>query len=46
MRFRLLKNIRDYAVANGLKFGVCRESLAELNTAACDGSWLMPAKLR
>ena len=30
------------ADANGMKFGVCREGLAQLNTAACDGSWLMP----
>ena len=42
LRFRLMKNIRDLAVANGMKFGVCREGLAQLNTAACDGSWLMP----
>ena len=25
-----------------MKFGVCREGLAQLNTATCDGSWLMP----
>ena len=42
LRFRLLKSVRDLAVANGMKFGVCREGLAELNTAPCDGSWLMP----
>ena len=42
LRFKLMKNIRDLAVANGMKFGVCREGLAQLNTAACDGSWLMP----
>jgi len=42
LRFRLLKGIRDLAVANNMKFGVCREGLAELNTAPCDGSWLMP----
>ena len=41
-RFKLLKEIRDFAVASGLQFGVCREGLAELNTAPCDGSWLMP----
>ena len=41
-RFRLLKSIRDLAVANNMKFGVCREGLPELNTAPCDGSWLMP----
>jgi len=26
----------------GMKFGACREELPELNTAACDGSWLLP----
>jgi DNA repair photolyase len=42
LRYKLLKDIRDLALANGMKFGVCREGLAQLNTAACDGSWLMP----
>ena len=42
-RFKLLKFIRGLAIENGMKFGVCRENLGELNTAVCDGSWLMPA---
>jgi DNA repair photolyase len=42
-RFKLLKNIRDVAVVKGMRFGVCREGLAQLNTAPCDGSWLIPA---
>jgi DNA repair photolyase len=46
LRFKLMKNIRDLAVANGMQFGVCREGLAQLNTAACDGSWLLNAELR
>ena len=41
-RFKLLKGTRDLALAHGLKFGVCREGLAQLNTAPCDGSWLIP----
>ena len=41
-RFKLLKSVRDLAVANNMTFGVCREGLPELNTAPCDGSWLMP----
>ena len=41
-RYKLLKGVRDLAVAQGMKFGVCREGLSQLNTAACDGSWLMP----
>jgi DNA repair photolyase len=46
LRLKLMKKIRCLAVANGMKFGVCREGLAELNTAACDGSWLLFAKSR
>jgi DNA repair photolyase len=46
LRLKLLKNIRNLAMRHGLKFGVCRENLSQLNTAACDGSWLMPAKPR
>jgi DNA repair photolyase len=41
MRMRLMKNIRDLVTSNGMGFGVCREGLAELNTATCDGSWLL-----
>jgi DNA repair photolyase len=41
-RYKILKNVRNTALQQGLKFGVCREGLPELNTAACDGSWLMP----
>jgi DNA repair photolyase len=42
LRYKLLKSIRDMAIAQGMKFGVCREGLAQLNTTPCDGSWLMP----
>lgn len=42
MRFKLIKSMRDLANANGMKFGVCREGFERLNTAACDGSWLLP----
>jgi DNA repair photolyase len=42
VRFKLLKGVRDLALAKGMRFGVCREGLAQLNTASCDGSWLMP----
>jgi hypothetical protein len=40
-RFKLLKGVRDIAEERGMRFGVCREGLAQLNTATCDGSWLM-----
>lgn len=41
-RFKVLKGVRDLADASNMKFAVCREGLAQLNTASCDGSWLMP----
>jgi DNA repair photolyase len=46
LRLKFMKNIRNLATANGMKFGVCREDLAQLNTAACDGSWLLNAETR
>ena len=46
LRLKLMKNIRDLAAANDMQFGVCREGLAQLNTATCDGSWLLNAELR
>jgi DNA repair photolyase len=46
LRLKLMKDIRDLATANGMKFGVCREGLAQLNTAPCDGSWLLNAEPR
>jgi len=45
-RLKLLIAVRSLALAKGLQFGVCRENLSQLNTAACDGSWLMPNKIR
>ena len=46
LRLKLMKNIRSLAMKNGVEFGVCRENLTQLNTAACDGSWLLNAKQR
>ena len=42
LRLKLLSNVRSLALKNGMKFGVCRENLSQLNTAVCDGSWLLP----
>jgi DNA repair photolyase len=42
VRFTIMQNVRDLADKYGLKFGCCREGFKQLNTAACDGSWLMP----
>jgi DNA repair photolyase len=42
LRLKLLGDIRSSVLRLGLEFAVCREGLSELNTAACDGSWLLP----
>jgi len=42
LRMKLLANVRSMAVSQGIKFAVCREGLSKLNTACCDGSWLLP----
>jgi len=42
LRLKLLTNIRSMAISHDMKFAVCREGLGHLNTAACDGSWLLP----
>jgi len=42
MRLNLLTNIRNMALSHGIEFAVCREGLSQLNTACCDGSWLLP----
>jgi len=44
LRLKLMKNMRDLVTSNGMKFGVCREGLSQLNTASCDGSWLLDVK--
>jgi DNA repair photolyase len=46
LRLKLMKNVRSIAMEKGMKFGVCRENLSQLNTAACDGSWLLLEKRR
>jgi DNA repair photolyase len=40
-RIGLLKTVRDLADKHNIGFGTCREGLAGLNTATCDGSWLL-----
>jgi hypothetical protein len=46
LRLKLMINIRTLVANAGMKFGVCRENLKQLNTATCDGSWLLPEKTR
>jgi len=44
LRLELTKNAREIAKKYGMKFGTCREGLSHLNTAICDGSWLLNEK--
>lgn len=42
LRLTLLADVRRLALLHGIRFAVCREGLSQLNTASCDGSWLLP----
>ncbi len=46
LRLKLLNDVRRLVLQNGVQFAVCREGLCELNTAACDGSWMLPKSAR
>jgi DNA repair photolyase len=41
LRLKLMKTLGALAEEYGMKFGTCREGLSSLNTAVCDGSWLL-----
>jgi DNA repair photolyase len=41
LRLQLMRKVKALADKHGLKFGTCREGLSQLNTATCDGSWLL-----
>jgi DNA repair photolyase len=41
LRLKLMKEVGMLAKSYGIKFGTCREGLSHLNTATCDGSWLI-----
>jgi DNA repair photolyase len=41
IRKGIMTEMRKLADKYDLRFGVCREGMSELNTAACDGSWLL-----
>jgi len=43
-RLGLMKTIRSLAEEYAMKFGTCREGLSSMNTAICDGSWVIPEK--
>lgn len=41
MRLKLMRRMATLAEKYHLKFGTCRENMQHLNTATCDGSWLL-----
>jgi len=41
LRSDLMRKVAFLAKKYGLKFGACRENLSSMNTAVCDGSWLL-----
>jgi DNA repair photolyase len=41
LRLRLMERVGNLARKYGMRFGTCREGLSSLNTAVCDGSWLL-----
>ena len=41
LRITLMEKVAALAKKHGLKFGTCREGLSYLNTATCDGTWLL-----
>jgi DNA repair photolyase len=41
LRLRLLERVRSLAEKSGIRYGTCREGLSKLNTATCDGSWVL-----
>ena len=45
LRLELMERVRDLVKKGEMKFGTCREGLSHLNTAVCDGSWLLNERL-
>ncbi|MEM4713723.1 MAG: radical SAM protein, partial [Candidatus Bathyarchaeia archaeon] len=41
LRLRLMEALARQAKKYGVKFATCREGLKGLNTATCDGTWLI-----
>jgi len=41
LRCELMKKVSKLAAKYNVKFGACREGFGFLNTATCDGSWLL-----
>ncbi|MEA2090465.1 MAG: radical SAM protein [Thermoproteota archaeon] len=45
LRKELMKRVKENVEENGMKFGCCREGFPNLNSAVCDGSWIIEPKL-
>jgi DNA repair photolyase len=45
LRLALMQRLGELVRKHGMKFGTCREGLSHLNTAVCDGSWLLNERL-
>jgi DNA repair photolyase len=41
LRLKLMRTVSALAEKYNMKFGTCREGLSHLNTAVCDGSWVL-----
>lgn len=38
LRIKIIEEVREITLSEGMEFSSCREGLSDLNTAACDGS--------
>jgi DNA repair photolyase len=45
-RIKLMENAKQLSQKFGMKFATCREGLGALNSATCDGSWLIKEQSR
>jgi DNA repair photolyase len=41
LRLKLMEEVRSLVEKSGMRFGTCREGFSDLNTATCDGSWVL-----
>jgi len=41
LRYGIMKKMKKLVESKGMKFACCREGFPELNSATCDGSWLI-----
>jgi len=41
LRLQLMEKMGALARKNDMRFGACREGFSHLNTASCDGSWML-----